>query len=48
VKGLRKVFGKTESSKVAVQGTHLDIFEGEILSLLGHNGLYWLMCFLFF
>jgi ABC-type uncharacterized transport system ATPase component len=39
VNGLRKIFGKAESTTVAVHGMQLDIYEGEILSLLGHNGL---------
>lgn len=40
MRGLRKVFGTqgSESAVVAVKGTDLDIFEGQILSLLGHNG----------
>eukprot|EP00056_Hartaetosiga_gracilis_P010708 m.159480 g.159480 ORF g.159480 m.159480 type:complete len:1802 (+) comp13370_c0_seq2:43-5448(+) len=35
IKNLRKVFNK---KKVAVRGTHLRMFEGQITALLGHNG----------
>lgn len=34
LKGLRKRFGK----KVAVRGSDLRLYEGQVLSLLGHNG----------
>lgn len=35
IRGLRKVFPK---EKVAVDGVNLDIFDGQITGLLGHNG----------
>ncbi|EQC37401.1 hypothetical protein SDRG_05005 [Saprolegnia diclina VS20] len=35
VLGLRKTFGK---SKVAVEGLHMAMYEGQITCLLGHNG----------
>ena len=34
IKALRKVFG----TKVAVAGTNLNMFHGQITALLGHNG----------
>lgn len=34
IRGLRKVFG----DKVAVAGTHLKMYQGQIMALLGHNG----------
>ncbi|XP_062578105.1 phospholipid-transporting ATPase ABCA3-like, partial [Saccostrea cucullata] len=35
---LRKVFGRGRKKKVAVEGTTLNIYEGQITALLGHNG----------
>lgn len=36
--GLRKEFSTPTGTKVAVEGLHLTMFEGQILALLGHNG----------
>ena len=38
IKSLRKVFGSGGIETVAVDGISLDMYEGEILCLLGHNG----------
>lgn len=38
VRGLRKEFDTPSGKKVALAGLDLDIYEGQILSLLGHNG----------
>jgi ABC-type branched-subunit amino acid transport system ATPase component len=38
VRGLRKEFSTPDGTKVAVDGVDLDIFEGQIFVLLGHNG----------
>ncbi|XP_048742099.2 phospholipid-transporting ATPase ABCA3-like [Ostrea edulis] len=35
---LRKEFGSGKNKKVAVEGTTLNIYEGQITALLGHNG----------
>jgi ABC-type Na+ transport system ATPase subunit NatA len=36
--GLRKTFSTPDGQKVAVQGLHLNMYEGQIFALLGHNG----------
>ncbi|GBG28748.1 ABC transporter ATP-binding protein [Hondaea fermentalgiana] len=38
VRDLRKVFSTPSGPKTAVDGLSLDMYEGEILALLGHNG----------
>ena len=38
IKGLRKVFPTPAGTKVAVSSLNLDMYEGQILALLGHNG----------
>jgi ATP-binding cassette subfamily A (ABC1) protein 3 len=38
VRGLRKEFSTPEGVKAAVDGIDLDLYEGEIFALLGHNG----------
>jgi len=38
IKNLRKEFKKKKKVKVAVAGTSLDMYEGQITALLGHNG----------
>lgn len=38
IKGLRKVFGNANSGHVALEKLNLDMFSGQITSLLGHNG----------
>ncbi|KAJ8301077.1 hypothetical protein KUTeg_020064 [Tegillarca granosa] len=35
---LRKEFGKGKKKKIAVSGTSLNMYEGQITALLGHNG----------
>ncbi|XP_068225107.1 uncharacterized protein [Palaemon carinicauda] len=36
--GLRRIFHQRGRSKVAVQNLNLELYEGQILALLGHNG----------
>ncbi|CAD5112606.1 DgyrCDS1819 [Dimorphilus gyrociliatus] len=38
LRNLRKEFGSGPSKKIAVQGTTIDMLEGQITALLGHNG----------
>ena len=38
LRGLRKVFKTTAEDRVAVDSLNLDIFEGQVTVLLGHNG----------
>jgi ATP-binding cassette subfamily A (ABC1) protein 3 len=38
IRGLRKVFKTTAQDRVAVDSLDLDLFEGQITVLLGHNG----------
>ncbi|XP_071081915.1 phospholipid-transporting ATPase ABCA3-like [Haliotis cracherodii] len=38
IRNLRKVFGRGSRKKVAVDGMSLNMFEGQISVLLGHNG----------
>ena len=38
IKNLRKVYKTTGDDRVAVDGLNLDLFEGQITVLLGHNG----------
>jgi ATP-binding cassette subfamily A (ABC1) protein 3 len=38
IKGLRKVFPTPAGTKVAVSSLNLDMYEGQIFALLGHNG----------
>ena len=38
VSGLRKVFGRGDSAKVAVSNMYLNMYHGQITALLGHNG----------
>ena len=35
---LMQVFRRGKEKKVAVAGTYLDMYEGQITALLGHNG----------
>ncbi|MPC14328.1 ATP-binding cassette sub-family A member 1 [Portunus trituberculatus] len=39
ISGLRKIYHQSDSeSRVAVDGLTLDLYEGQVLALLGHNG----------
>ncbi|KAK3103896.1 hypothetical protein FSP39_022745 [Pinctada imbricata] len=38
VRNLRKVFGRGEKKKIAVAGTNVTMYKGQITALLGHNG----------
>ena len=38
LRGLSKVFSTPEGDKVAVAGINVDMYEGQIFALLGHNG----------
>jgi ABC-type glutathione transport system ATPase component len=38
IRALRKVFGSGKTTKVALEGLNLDIYENQITALLGHNG----------
>jgi ABC-type lipopolysaccharide export system ATPase subunit len=38
IRALHKVFGSGKTTKVAVEGLNLDIYENQITALLGHNG----------
>lgn len=38
IEKLRKVYGYGKNKKVAVEGTTMNIYEGQITALLGHNG----------
>ena len=35
---LLQVYGRGKKKKVAVEGTSINIYEGQITALLGHNG----------
>jgi len=41
IRGLRKAFNTPDGEKVAVAGLDMDMYEGEIFVLLGHNGEWW-------
>jgi ABC-type multidrug transport system fused ATPase/permease subunit len=38
IRALRKVFGSGKTTKIALKGLNLDIYENQITALLGHNG----------
>ena len=38
ITGLRKIYQQGNGSRVAVDGLTLDLYEGQVLALLGHNG----------
>lgn len=38
ITGLRKIYKHQGKSKVAVDNFNLELYEGQVLALLGHNG----------
>lgn len=36
--GLRRIYENRGASKVAVDNLNLELYEGQIMALLGHNG----------